>query len=67
MIESITTSIGSMFENFNQSVEQRFQKLSEEISQLKNQMDHYDLMSTTAQGPSTSSNQNLTSEIREVL
>ena len=67
MMESITTSIGSMFEKFNQSVEQRFQKLSEEISQPKSWMDLYDLMATTAQDPSTSINSNLTYEIREVL
>ena len=67
MTESITTSIGSMFEKFNQSVEQRFQKLSEEINQLKSRMDLYDLTTKAAQGPSTSSNHNLTSEIRQVL
>ena len=48
-------------------MEQRFQKLSEEISQLKSRMDLYDLMATTTQGPSTSTNSNLTSEIREAL
>ena len=66
-MESITTSIGSMFKKFNQSVEQRFQKLSEEISQLKSRMDFYDLTATTTQGPSTSTNSNLTFEIREVF
>ena len=35
MTESITTSIGSMLEKFNLSVEQRFQNLSEKINQLK--------------------------------
>ena len=67
MTESITTSIGSMLEKFNQSVEQRFQNLSEKINQLKSRMDLYDHTINTVQGPSTSSNQNLTSEIREVL
>ena len=67
MTESITTSIGSMFEKFSQSVEQRFQNLSEEISQLRGRMDLYDLTVTTIQGPSTSTNGNLTSEIKEVL
>ena len=67
MTESITTSIGSMFENFSQSVKQRFQNLSEKISQLRGRMDLYDLTATTTQGPSTSTNSNLTSEIREVL
>ena len=65
MTESIITSIGSMFEKFNQLVEQRFQKLSEEINQLKSRMDLYDLTTKATQGPSTSSNQNLMSEIRE--
>ena len=66
-MESITTSIGSMFKKFNQSVKQRFQKLSEKINQLKGRMNLYDLTTNVAQGPSTSSNQNLTSNIREVL
>ena len=48
-------------------MEQRFQKLREEINQLKSWMDLYDLTTKAAQGPSTSSNQNLTSEIREAL
>ena len=67
MMESITTSIGSMFEKFNQSVEQRFQKLSEKINQLKSRMDLYNFTTNAAQDPSTSSNQNLTSEIKEAL
>ena len=67
MIESITTSIGSMFKKFNQPVEQRFQNLSEKINQLKSRMDLYDHTTNTVQGQSTSSNQNLTSEIREAL
>ena len=67
MTESITTSIDSMFEKFNQLVEQRFQNLSEEVNQLKGRMDLYDLTTTTTQGPSTSSNENLTSKIKEVL
>ena len=67
MMKSITTSIGSMFEKFNQSVEQRFQKLSEKINQLKSRTDLYDLTTNATQGPSTSLNPNLTSEIREAL
>ena len=67
MTKSLTTSIGSMFEKFNQSVEQRFQKLSKKINQLKSRMDLYDLTTNAAQGPSTSSNQNFTSKIREAL
>ena len=67
MTESIIISIGSMFEKFNQSVEQRFQNLSEEISQLRRWKDLHDLTTTTTQGPSTSTNGNLTSKIKEVL
>ena len=70
MTESITTSIGSMFDKFHQSVEQRFQSLSKEINQLKGQMDLYDLTITitpNVQGPSTSSSGNLTSKIKEDL
>ena len=67
MTESIIISIGSMFEKFNQSVEQKFQNLSEKINQLKSRMDLYDLTTNAAQGPFTSSNPNLTSEIREAL
>ena len=67
VIESITTFISSMFEKFNQSVEQRFQNICGKINQLKSRMDLYDLTTNAAQGPSTSSSQNLTSEIREAL
>ena len=67
MNDSITTSIGSMFDKFQQSVEQRFLNLSEEINQLKGHMDLYDLSTNTTQGLSTSSNENLTSEIKAAL
>ena len=70
MTESITTSIGSMFDKFHRSVEQRFQSLGKEINQLKGRMDLYDLTTTATpniQGPSISSSGNLTSEIKEVL
>ena len=45
--KSITTSLGSMFEKLNQSVEYRFQNLSKEINQLKVRMDLYDLTIST--------------------
>ena len=67
MNESIMNSIGSMFDKFQQSEEQRFLNLSEEINQLKGRMDLYDLTTNTTQGPSTSSNENLTSEIKAAL
>ena len=68
--ESITTSIGSIFEKLNQSVEYRFQNLSEEINQLKARMDLYDLTTIAphdTQGPSISSMNNVSSEIKDVL
>ena len=68
--ESITTSIGSMFEKVNQSMEYRFQNLNEKIHQLRARMDLYDLTSTAphdAQGPSTSSINNISLEIKDVL
>ena len=70
LTESLTTSIGSMFDKLNKSMEYQFQNLSEEINQLKAKMDLYDLTKEAthdAQGPSTSSNGNITSEIKEVL
>ena len=70
MTKSFMTSTGSMFNKFHQSVEQRFQSLSEEINQLKGRMDLYDLTTTitpNVQGPSISSSGTLTSEIKEVL
>ena len=68
--KSITTSMCSMFEKLNQSVEYRFQNLSEEINQLKARMDMYDLTASTpydTQGPSTSSKQNTSTEIKKIL
>ena len=70
LLESITTSIGSMFEKLNQSVEYRFQNLSKEINQLKARMDMHDLTTSTpqdTQGPSTSSMPNIFTEIKETL
>ena len=67
MTDSITTSIGSMFDKFQQSVKQRFLNLSKKINQLKGRIDLYELTINTTQGPSTSSNENLTSEIKEAL
>ena len=68
--ESLTTSKGSMFEKLNQSMEYRFQNLSEEINQLKARMDLYDLTTSTphnVQGPSTSSMNNISTKIKNVL
>ena len=45
--QSITSSIGSMFDKLNQSVESKFQHISEEINQLKDRMDTYDLTTPT--------------------
>ena len=62
MTESLTTSIGSMLDKLNQSMEYRFQNLSEEINQLKARMDLYDLTKIAThdvQGPSTSSMNNI--------
>ena len=62
LIESLTTSIGSMFEKLNQSIDYKFQKLSEEISQLKARMDLHDLTTLTqhvVQDPSTSTMNNI--------
>ena len=47
--QSINSSMGSMFEKLNQSVESRFELISEEISQLKDRMDAYDLTRSTLQ------------------
>ena len=41
--QSITSSMGSMFDKLNQSIESRFQHISGEISQLQVRMDAYDL------------------------
>ena len=41
--KSLTSSMDSMFEKLNQSVEYKFQNLSKEINQLKARMDLYDL------------------------
>ena len=68
--ESLTTSIGSIFEKLNQYVEYKFQNLSEEINQLKARMDLYDLTTIAlpdAQGPSTSSMNNIFTEIKDIL
>ena len=68
--ESLTTSMGSMFEKLNQSVEYRFQNLNKEINQLKARMDMYDLTASTpydTQVPSTSSIPNTSTEIKEIL
>ena len=65
-----TTSMGSMFDKLNQSVEYRFQCISEEINQLKARMDNYDLTKLTPQydqGPSSSSTQNISTNIRQTL
>ena len=59
-----------MFEKLNQSMEYRFQKLSEKINQLKARMDLYDLTTTAphdVQGPSISSMSNISIEIKDVL
>ena len=67
LLELITTSMDFMFEKLNQSVEYR---LIEEINQLKERIDMHDLTTSTphdAQGPSTSSMQNTSIEIKEIL
>ena len=59
-----------MFEKLNQSMDYRFQNLSEEINQLKARMNLYDLTTTVphdTQGPSVSSMNNISSEIKDVL
>ena len=68
--ESLTTFIGSMFENLHQFMEYKFQNLSEEINQLKARIDLYDLTTTTpheVQGPSISSMNNIFTEIKDIL
>ena len=68
--QSITSSMGSMFDKLNQSVESRFQRISEEINQLKAGMDTYDLTRPTQkddQGPSTSSILNISTNIIQTL
>ena len=68
--ESLTTSVGSTFEKLNHFMEYRCQNLSKEINQLKARMDLYDLISTAphdAQGPSTSSMNNISLKIKDVL
>ena len=70
LTESLTTSIGSMFDKLNQTMKYKFLNLSEKINQLKARMDLYDLtkeVTHDVQGPSTSSIGNTTSDIKEVL
>ena len=47
LTKSLTTSIGSMFERLNQSMDDKFKQLSEELSQLKARMDLYDPIAPT--------------------
>ena len=59
-----------MFEKLNQFVEYTSQNLSEEINQLKVRMDLYDLTMIAlhdVQGPSISSMNNISTEIKDVL
>ena len=59
-----------MFEKLNQSVEYKFQNLSEEINQLKARMDLYDLTTIAphdVQGPSISFMNNNFIEIKDIL
>ena len=62
--------MGSMFDKLNQSVESRFQSISEKINQFKSRMDIYVLTTSTpqdVQGPSTSSVQTISTDIRQTL
>ena len=59
-----------MFKKLNQSADYKFQKLSEKISQLKARMDLHDLTTPTqhiVQDPSTSTMNNISTEIKDIL
>ena len=59
-----------MFERLNQSMDYKFQKLGEKISQLKARMDLHDLTTSTqyvVQDPLTSTMNNIFIEIKDIL